>query len=90
VSTNHISPGLPALQLDFNAFKASLGPGISTVDQKKNCQVSVKMIHPGGGELRYQVAVGTITWTGFAKLGNGADLTLEAQIFFTQTLTFIR
>ena len=66
---------------DIDYQQVAIGPGISTVQKRKNCQIHTRLRYPSG----YQVAVEYVTWSGYASLKTGANLSLSLATFFSRS-----
>jgi hypothetical protein len=80
VLTNGATAGQTTLTFDFDAFRVSISPESPSAGRKKYCLLSVTMKYAMG----YQVAVESVTWSGYAKLDKGADAKLSADMYFSQ------
>jgi hypothetical protein len=79
VSSN-ISANFTTLIFGFDAYQVSIGPEKSISDRSKNCGLNVGMHYSAG----YQYAIKSATWSGFAKLDEGANVTFSVVTAFSQ------
>lgn len=64
--------------LIFDAYVASIGPGISLTDSRKNCQINVNLHYPGG----FQYSIFTSDYRGFVDLEKGVTGVQKATYYF--------
>ncbi|KAF2186735.1 hypothetical protein K469DRAFT_630701 [Zopfia rhizophila CBS 207.26] len=74
-----ISGDRTTVTLIFDAYIASIGPGISVVEQRKNCQLNVDITYPGG----FQYSILSADYRGYAALQKGVTGTLKSTYYFS-------
>ena len=62
-----------------HSFVAQAGSGIKASDQRKNCQLNVKIRYPSG----WQFSVFKADYRGYANLPKGATRTCKATYYFS-------
>lgn len=77
--STQISSDRTIVTLIFDAYIASLGPGIPLVDNRKNCQLNVHITYPGG----FQYSVLSADYRGYASLQKGVTGTLKSTYYFS-------
>ncbi|KAF2708035.1 hypothetical protein K504DRAFT_477526 [Pleomassaria siparia CBS 279.74] len=65
--------------LIYDSYIASIGPGISVTEQRKNCQLNVGITYPGG----FQYSVLSADYRGYASLQKGVSGTLKSTYYFS-------
>ncbi|KAH7309956.1 hypothetical protein BKA65DRAFT_414345 [Rhexocercosporidium sp. MPI-PUGE-AT-0058] len=63
----------------FGGYAASIGPGISIIEGRKNCQINLNLDYPVG----YQYAVDGNTYSGYASLGDGVSAVHKSIYYFS-------
>jgi len=69
--------------LIFDAYIASVGPGIALTESRKNCQLNVDIKYPGG----FQYSVLSADYRGYASLQKGVTGTLKSNYYFSGSTT---
>lgn len=77
-ATVAVSPDHEAFTVAYNEYLVQTGPGISPIEARKNCQLSVKVHVPNG----ITFAIAQADYRGFADLGRGARLLQKASYYF--------
>ncbi len=67
-----------AFSMRFNAFTAILGPGISIVESRKNCQVNTMFHVPAG----WTYALTSVDQSGYLELADGAQAKVKTIAYF--------
>ncbi|KAF1978877.1 hypothetical protein BU23DRAFT_524477 [Bimuria novae-zelandiae CBS 107.79] len=67
------------ITLIFDSYIASIGPGISVTEQRKNCQINVDIQYPGG----FQYSVLSADYRGYASIQKGVTGTLKSTYYFS-------
>jgi len=82
-----ISSDQTIVTLIFDQYSASIGPGVSVNDQRKNCQLNFALLYPSG----FQYSVFSADYRGYADLDAGVTGTMKSTYYFsgqpTQTST---
>jgi hypothetical protein len=65
--------------LIFDSYVASIGPGVSAIESRKNCQLNIDLKYPGG----FQYSVFTTEYRGYAALDKGVSGVQKATYYFT-------
>ena len=68
-----------AITLLFEEYIASIGPGSTIADSRKNCAVTLNVHIPSG----FQFSITTVEYTGFENLDAGVSAVQDALYFFT-------
>jgi hypothetical protein len=63
----------------YPELSASIGPGISVTEQRKNCQLNVAITYPGG----FQYSILSADYRGYAALQKGVSGTLKSTYYFS-------
>ncbi|KAF2737645.1 hypothetical protein EJ04DRAFT_591198 [Polyplosphaeria fusca] len=63
----------------FDAYIASIGPGVAVTEQRKNCQLNVHLTYPGG----FQYSVLSADYRGYANIQKGVTGTLKSTYYFS-------
>lgn len=63
----------------FDAYIASIGPGIGLTEQRKNCQLNIDIRYPGG----FQYSVLSADYRGYASIQKGVTGTLKSTYYFS-------
>ena len=74
-----ISDDRSVVTLIFDAYIASIGPGISITENRKNCQLNVELLYPGG----FQYSVLSADYRGYAAVQKGITGTLKSTYYFS-------
>jgi hypothetical protein len=74
-----ISSDQSTLTLVFDSYVASLGPGISVTENRKNCQLTVDIQYPGG----FQYSILSADYRGYAAIEKGITGTLKSTYYFS-------
>jgi hypothetical protein len=67
------------MTLIFDSYVASLGPGISVTENRKNCQLTVDIQYPGG----FQYSILSADYRGYAAIEKGITGTLKSTYYFS-------
>jgi len=81
-----ISDDRTIVTLIFDAYIASIGPGISVTEQRKNCQLNVALDYPGG----FQYSVMSADYRGFSAIDKGITGTLKSTYYFSGQTAQVR
>jgi hypothetical protein len=76
--SSQISEDRTTVTLIFDSYIASIGPGISVTDSRKNCQLNVDIRYPGG----FQYSILSADYRGYASLQQGISGTLKSTYYF--------
>ncbi|KAF9732425.1 secreted protein [Paraphaeosphaeria minitans] len=63
----------------FDAYIASIGPGVAVTEQRKNCQLNIDIRYPGG----FQYSVLSADYRGYASIQKGVTGTLKSTYYFS-------
>ncbi|KAF2124544.1 hypothetical protein P153DRAFT_390583 [Dothidotthia symphoricarpi CBS 119687] len=74
-----ISEDKTTMTLIFDQYVASVGPGIEITEQRKNCQLNVDLLYPGG----FQYSVFSADYRGYASIQKGVTGTLKSTYYFS-------
>jgi hypothetical protein len=77
--SSQISADRTVVTLIFDAYIASIGPGISVTEQRKNCQLNVDIDYPGG----FQYSILSADYRGYASIQKGVSGTLKSTYYFS-------
>lgn len=67
------------LTLAYDRFVAQAGSGIQPAENRKNCQLNVKLTYPSG----WQFSVFKADYRGYASIPSGATGTCKATYYFS-------
>ncbi|PGH19096.1 hypothetical protein AJ79_00130 [Helicocarpus griseus UAMH5409] len=67
------------MTLIFDEYVASIGPGTTITDQRKNCQLNINLRYPGG----FQYSVFSADYRGYAYLEEGVTGTQKSTYYFS-------
>jgi len=88
--SGQLSSDLTTLTLLYSSFIAESGNGVSSSNQRKNCQLNVKLKYPSG----WQFSIFKADYRGYANIASGDTGTCKATYYFagdskqlTSTLT---
>ncbi|KAJ3269050.1 hypothetical protein HDV01_001919 [Terramyces sp. JEL0728] len=65
--------------LIMSQFVASSGPGTKVTDNRKNCQINLKMLYPQG----FSYTITTVDYRGYVQLPNGISAQQKSTYYFT-------
>lgn len=71
------------MTLIFDQYVASVGPGIDITEQRKNCQLNVDLLYPGG----FQYSIFSADYRGYAAVSKGVTGTLKSTYYFSGQTT---
>lgn len=77
--SSSISNDRTVVTLIFDAYIASIGPGIAVTEQRKNCQVNVELLYPGG----FQYSILSADYRGYSAIQKGVTGTLKSTYYFS-------
>jgi hypothetical protein len=77
--STQISDDRTIVTLIFDAYVASIGPGIPLTESRKNCQLSVNIKYPGG----FQYSILSADYRGYASLQKGITGTVKSTYYFS-------
>ncbi|KAF1846300.1 uncharacterized protein K460DRAFT_122931 [Cucurbitaria berberidis CBS 394.84] len=77
--SSQISADRSIVTLIFDSYIASIGPGISVTEQRKNCQLNVDIEYPGG----FQYSILSADYRGYAAIQKGVSGTLKSTYYFS-------
>jgi len=77
--SSQISSDRSIVTLIFDSYIASIGPGISVTEQRKNCQLNVDLQYPGG----FQYSILSADYRGYASIQKGVTGTLKSTYYFS-------
>jgi hypothetical protein len=73
-----VSPDNTAFTVTYSNYMAQVGPGVPSIDLRKNCQINLVVHVPQG----FTYAIAQADYRGFANLGAGATGTERANYYF--------
>ncbi|KAI1962364.1 hypothetical protein LOZ58_002703 [Ophidiomyces ophidiicola] len=74
-----ISDDRETITLIFDKYVATVGPNVPLEDNRKNCQVNLKLNYPGG----YQYSVLGVDYRGYARLDRGVEGTHKTNYYYS-------
>jgi hypothetical protein len=74
-----LSQDRTTVTLIFDAYIASIGPSIALTESRKNCQLNVGLLYPGG----FQYSVLSADYRGYASIQKGVTGTLKSTYYFS-------
>ncbi|KAF2638829.1 hypothetical protein P280DRAFT_63319 [Massarina eburnea CBS 473.64] len=77
--SSQISADRTTMTLIFDAYIASIGPGVAVTESRKNCQLNVDIQYPGG----FQYSVLSADYRGYAAIQKGVTGTLKSTYYFS-------
>jgi len=77
--SSQISSDRSIVTLIFDSYIASVGPGIAVTEQRKNCQLNVDLVYPGG----FQYSVLSADYRGYSAIQKGVTGTLKSTYYFS-------
>lgn len=77
---------LNSFTLIFDQYVASIGPGVSITQTRKNCQINLDLRYPGG----FQYSVFNTIYRGYVGLDRGVSATQSATYYFSGRKLFFR
>jgi len=77
--SSQISADRSVVTLIFDSYIASIGPGISVTEQRKNCQLNVDLEYPGG----FQYSILSADYRGYSSIQKGVTGTLKSTYYFS-------
>ncbi|KAF2263072.1 hypothetical protein CC78DRAFT_292449 [Lojkania enalia] len=77
--SSQLSNDRTTMTLIFDTYIASIGPGISPVENRKNCQLNVHLTYPGG----FQYSILSADYRGYAAIQKGITGTLKSTYYFS-------
>jgi len=82
-----VSEDQSIMTLIFDSYEASIGPGVAKTENRKNCQLNVNLLYPGG----FQYSILSADYRGYASVDQGVTGTLKSTYYFSgstsQTIT---
>lgn len=63
----------------FNSYVASIGPGVSVTENRKNCQLNLDITYPGG----FQYFVFSANYRGYAAIDKGVTGALKSTYYIS-------
>lgn len=76
---SQISADRSVMTLIFDSYIASIGPGIAVTEQRKNCQLNVDILYPGG----FQYSILSADYRGYSSIQKGVTGTLKSTYYFS-------
>ena len=76
---SQISSDRSILTLIFDSYIASIGPGIAITEQRKNCQLNIDLLYPGG----FQYSILSADYRGYSSIDKGISGTLKSTYYFS-------
>ena len=73
-----ISADQSTMTLVFDSYVASMGPGVAVADNRKNCQLTIDILYPGG----FQYSILSADYRGYAAIDKGITGTLKSTYYF--------
>ncbi|KAF1955096.1 hypothetical protein CC80DRAFT_517280 [Byssothecium circinans] len=77
--STQISSDRTTMTLIFDSYIASIGPGVAVTENRKNCQLNVEVLYPGG----FQFSVLSADYRGYAAIQKGVEGTLKSTYYFS-------
>jgi hypothetical protein len=77
--SSQISNDRTVVTLIFDAYIASIGPGISVTESRKNCQLNIDLDYPGG----FQYSILSADYRGYSAIQKGVTGTLKSTYYFS-------
>ncbi|KAI4683683.1 uncharacterized protein J4E88_004860 [Alternaria novae-zelandiae] len=77
--SSQINSDRTVMTLIFDAYIASIGPGIAVTEQRKNCQLNVDIEYPGG----FQYSILSADYRGYSAIQKGVSGTLKSTYYFS-------
>jgi len=74
-----ISDDRTTMTLIFDDYVASIGPGIAVTENRKNCQLNIDLLYPGG----FQYSVFSADYRGYADLDSGVSGVIKSTYYFS-------
>lgn len=74
LSTDHTT-----FTLIFDDYVASIGPGTSVTDQRKNCQLDLDLVYPSG----FQYSIFNTEYRGYVQLDAGVTARQQSTFYFS-------
>jgi hypothetical protein len=84
--SSQISSDRTIMTLIFDSYIASIGPGISVTEQRKNCQLNVDIAYPGG----FQYSILSADYRGYSSIQKGVSGTLKSTYYFSGQTAQVR
>jgi hypothetical protein len=84
--SSQISSDRTIVTLIFDSYIASIGPGISVTEQRKNCQLNVELLYPGG----FQYSILSADYRGYSAIQKGVTGTLKSTYYFSGQTAQVR
>lgn len=67
------------MTLIYDAYVASIGPGVAVTEKRKNCQLNVDLYYPGG----FQFSIFSADYRGYAALDKSVTGTQRSTYYFS-------
>ncbi|KAF2006318.1 hypothetical protein P154DRAFT_529990 [Amniculicola lignicola CBS 123094] len=77
--SSQISSDRTIMTLIFDAYVASIGPGVALTENRKNCQLNVDLLYPGG----FQYSILSADYRGYAAIQKGVTGTMKSTYYFS-------
>lgn len=84
--SSQINSDRTVMTLIFDAYIASIGPGIAVTEQRKNCQLNVDIEYPGG----FQYSILSADYRGYSAIQKGVSGTLKSTYYFSGDTAQVR
>jgi hypothetical protein len=84
--STQISADQSTMTLIFDQYVASIGPNIAKTEERKNCQLNVELLYPGG----FQYSVMSADYRGYASVDKGITGTMKSTYYFSGQQTQVR
>jgi hypothetical protein len=84
--SSQISADRSIVTLIFDAYIASIGPGVAVTEQRKNCQLNVDLLYPGG----FQYSILSADYRGYSNIQKGVTGTLKSTYYFSGQTSQVR
>jgi hypothetical protein len=84
--SSQINSDRTVMTLIFDAYIASIGPGIAVTEQRKNCQLNVDIQYPGG----FQYSILSADYRGYSAIQKGVSGTLKSTYYFSGDTAQVR
>ncbi|PSN65145.1 hypothetical protein BS50DRAFT_496989 [Corynespora cassiicola Philippines] len=77
--SSQLSSDRTLVTLIFDSYIASIGPGVTVTENRKNCQINVALEYPGG----FQYSIMSADYRGYAAIQKGVTGTLKSTYYFS-------
>ena len=84
--SSQISADRTLVTFIFDSYIASIGPGIAITEQRKNCQLNLDILYPGG----FQYSILSADYRGYADIDQGISGVLKSTYYFSGQTAQVR